>query len=151
MSKTQFPSLKDQFIAATRTTVTRDGATHALVDSIIADIERLLSARPCVVSWPSHLTELSTSLVNYGMPDFAGRDLSTQQDREQLGHDIEATICRFEPRLRDVTVRLLPDGGPTDSVVRFQISARLGIAPDFIIFDAKTELSTERVLQITRA
>lgn len=129
--------------------MTRRGAIQALIDSILIDVQRLLAERPCVVSWPSHLSELETSLVNYGLSDFAGEDLANHQDREQLGRRIEAVIRKYEPRLQDVNVQLLPDRGPSDNAVRFQISARVGAAPDLIIFDAQTTVSSDRLLQVT--
>lgn len=148
MSKSHFPSFKDQFAGNLPSTLTHQGAAQMLIESILVDVQRLLAERPCVVSWPSRLRELDRSLVNYGLADFAGEDLANNRDREQLGRRIEAVIRKYEPRLRDVHVRLLPDGGPAENTVRFQISARVGSAPDLILFDAQTELSSDRLFQV---
>lgn len=49
-----------------------------LIDSVHRDLEKLLNTRWRVVSWPPSLTELEHSLVNYGIPDFAGVNMSSR-------------------------------------------------------------------------
>ncbi len=50
------------------------------------------------------MTELSQSLFNYGLPDFATLSINSPKDRDRLLLELESTVALFEPRLRDMRV-----------------------------------------------
>lgn len=115
--------------------------------SVRRDLENLLNTRRRCMSWPSHLTELERSLVNYGLPDIAGMDLAAVREREGLGRLIEAVIRRFEPRFKTVHVEMLENADPQDRVLRFRIDALLRAepAPEPVVFDSALEPATGNV------
>lgn len=59
------------------------------------------------------------SVLNYGIPALAGR-VRTPSDYETLAREVEAAIARFEPRLREVRVRL--EGHDADVAVRSPVT-----------------------------
>jgi type VI secretion system protein ImpF len=112
--------------------------------SVRRDLENLLNTRWRPVPWPAELTELEQSLVNYGIPDFSGVNLSTPQDREDFRTTVERTIRMFEPRFKSVKVILLDNTNTADRVLRFRIDAMLHAtpAPEPVVFDSTLEPST---------
>jgi type VI secretion system protein ImpF len=107
-------------------------------------LENLLNTRWRPVPWPPELTELEQSLVNYGIPDFSGVNLSTPQDREDFRTTVERTIRMFEPRFKSIKVILLDNTNTADRVLRFRIDAMLHAtpAPEPVVFDSTLEPST---------
>ncbi len=89
------------------------------------DLENLLNTRWRCVSWPPDLEQLESSVVNYGIPDFTGTNMSLRSEREQLRAIVEKSIRRFEPRFKSVRVALLENADDFDRTVRFRIDALL--------------------------
>ncbi len=89
----------------------RDASAVDDVQSILAHLRVLLNTRqgdsPC--------------LPGYGIMDFTDIVYSVPASVPQLVKNIRATILDYEPRLRNVTVRHLPDEDPLS--LRFEISA----------------------------
>lgn len=92
------------------------GASHATVtrlsvedlkELVARDLEALLNTR---IALPDELLEqfpqCRRSLVTYGLQDFAGRSLSSFDDRAHICACLEAAIARHEPRLRNVRASL---------------------------------------------
>ncbi len=86
------------------------------VQSILVHLQKLLNTRqgdaPCV--------------PGYGVIDFADMVHGFPASVQQLVKNIRASIMEYEPRLKNVTVRHLPDDNPL--VLRFEISAQLAQA-----------------------
>jgi len=83
-----------------------------LKDAIARDLEALLNTRSTVqegvlAAYP----ECKTSMVSYGLCDFADRSLSSPTDRAAICASIENAIKCHEPRLRDAkaALELRPD------------------------------------------
>ena len=55
--------------------------------SLQRDLENLLNTRRRATGWPADLTELVLSLANYGIPDIAGADLGSAENREQFAQE----------------------------------------------------------------
>ncbi len=121
------PSLLDRLIGPEPAPRGRFNAdpTRFTREAIVRDLQRLLNTRARCVGWPDELKELDTTLLNYGLGDFADRDFATEGDREDLCDAIRKAIDLFEPRLRDVQVEVLPSEDPADRYVRMQITAAL--------------------------
>ena len=96
--------------------------------SVIRDLENLLNARRCIISPPASFKELNNSLFVYGLRDFTSSNPNSQPVRVQLRQDVEKTIARFEPRLKNVSVRF-ENASKKDRAVRFRISAMLVVEP----------------------
>ena len=91
---------------ATSATVSRM-SIEDLKDSVARDLEALLNTRTVI---PEDLLkrypECSGSIVTYGLNDFAGRSLSSHDDRAYICTCLEKAIARHEPRLRNVRASL---------------------------------------------
>jgi type VI secretion system protein ImpF len=132
----------------------RDPAMSA-ADSIIAlrnavrrDLEALLNARRRWRSWPAHFTELATSPIGWGIPDFASGAFSDAGRREELRIEIEDTIRRFEPRFLSVRVHLIDARDRLETTLRLRIEALLHAepAPEAITFDTLIDPATADVV-----
>lgn len=80
--------------------------------------------------------ELENSLACFGLPDFSSASILSALDQNRVKRALEAAVARFEPRLRDVLVTLLP-ARETERALRFRIDARLRVepAPEPVTFD----------------
>ena len=78
-----------------------------LKDSVARDLEALLNTRTVI---PEGLLkrypECARSIITYGLNDFAGRSLSSTDDRAYICMCLEKAIARHEPRLRNVKASL---------------------------------------------
>ncbi|ATQ76551.1 type VI secretion system baseplate subunit TssE [Massilia violaceinigra] len=87
-------------------TVTRM-SVEDLKDSVARDLEALLNTRTVI---PEDLLkrypECGRSIVTFGLNDFAGRSLSSPDDRAYICLCLEKAIARHEPRLRNVKASL---------------------------------------------
>jgi type VI secretion system protein ImpF len=111
-------------------------------ESVRGDLEDLLNTRPLWAAWPASLGELEDSLVNYGLPDFSGANLSAPQDHAKFCDKLRRCIESFEPRLQNVTVQKTSKGEPLNRILSFRIEATLRIFPiedQQIVFDSTIE------------
>lgn len=74
---------------------------------VARDLERLLNTRRCYddeefVGFPM----AGASIFNFGIPDFSAKSLSSGVDRDQICLAMAKAIERYDPRLRNVMVRL---------------------------------------------
>lgn len=97
--------------------------------SVTRDLQALLNTRsalPPAVLAP--YKEVSGSIVNYGLIDFAGMCMNSDTDQHKICQAVQAAIQRHEPRLHDVAVTLRPRKGAINRV-DFVITARLKSGP----------------------
>ena len=122
-------------------------ALSVLRRSVRRDLEALLNAHRRWRSWPAALSELNTSVVGFGIPDFTSGAFNDPKKRESLRAEIEAIIRRFEPRFMSVQVILLQSDNPLESTLRLRIDALLHAdpAPDPVSFDTMVDASTAEV------
>lgn len=131
------PSLIDRLIGDDAPTTNRFHADPAapVRNAIVRDLVCLLNTRARCVGWSEDLSELDSTLFNYGLPDFAGRDFATEADREYLRDSIARVIETFEPRLADVMIHVDSEEDSTDRNVRLQITARMIGADEPVVVD----------------
>jgi len=146
------PSVLDRLLdenpGATREPVkSRTQILREMKQSVRRDLENLLNTRCRCKTWPANLTELRVSLVNYGIPDITGTNLSTDRDRERFRRTMEEVIRDFEPRFKSVRVEILDNAEPMDRTLRFRIDALMHAepAPEPVVFDSSLEPSTGNV------
>jgi type VI secretion system protein ImpF len=72
--------------------------------------------------------EIRRSVVNYGVPPFAGRS-ARDFDRETLAREIRAVLAVFEPRLRESATRVVVAPGDRSAGLSIEIDALLIMAP----------------------
>lgn len=120
---------------------TRNQVLREMKQSVRRDLEQLLNTRWRCRSWPPDLEQLEVSLVNYGIPDFTGANMSQAAEREQLRAVIERVVRKFEPRFKSVTVRMMENADEFDRTLRFRIDAMLYAepAPEPVVFDSQLE------------
>jgi len=115
-------------------------------ESITRDLEALLNTRSALL--PDALTgypEVSASVVNYGLIDFAGMCMTSDTDQQRICTAVRLAIERHEPRLEKVTATLQPRKGAINRV-DFVITAELKNAPvaDPMQFNAVFQPSLQR-------
>jgi type VI secretion system protein ImpF len=120
----------------------------ALRNSVRRDLEALLNAKRRWRSWPSQMTQLATSPVGYGIPDFASGAFGDQSRRDELRREIEDTIRRFEPRFLSVRVQLLDPKDRLETTLRLRIAAVLHAepAPESVTFDTLVDPTTDDIV-----
>ena len=105
------------------------------------DLEWLLNTRQTPDGVPAGLKELTNSLASYGLPDFSGVSIKSTSERNQVRLAVEQAVTLFEPRLRDVSVTILPSA-ETERTLLFRIDASLVVdpAPEPVTFDTTLRL-----------
>ncbi|HTU22164.1 MAG TPA: type VI secretion system baseplate subunit TssE [Gemmataceae bacterium] len=139
------PSLLDRLIdPEAGGTAWRHGySVEQMVEAVHRDLEDLLNTRLVNIDIPEDCPETRRSLAGYGLPDLASLQAFTPEQRAEIGRILEATIARFEPRLRDVRATLVNPGETKERTIRFRIDARLCVEPaPEVAFDTILELST---------
>lgn len=96
--------------------------------AVIRDLENLLNSRRNITQLPAQLRELENSVATYGLKDFTGENTDSQKVRQTIRKDVEQTIARFEPRLKNVKVDL-ETGDKKERNLSFRISAVLVVDP----------------------
>ena len=119
----------------------RNQVLREMKRAVSRDLESLLNTRWRCKEWPADLEQLGESLVNYGIPDFSGLNMSSAEAREQLRAIVEQVIRKFEPRFKAVKVKLLANADETDRRLRLRIDAMLYAepAPEPVVFDSQLE------------
>ena len=119
----------------------RHQVLRELKQSVSRDLENLLNTRWRCTHWPSDLEDVEASLVNYGIPDFAGANMGSADSREQLRRIVEQVLRKFEPRFKSVRVNLVGNADETDRTLRLRIDALLYAepAPEPVVFDSQLE------------
>lgn len=112
-----------------------------LRSSVRRDLESLLNARYRVISPPEQFEQLSTSLLNYGLPDLATVNMRDVVKRQEFTRNIEHIIRTYEPRFKSVKVSYIANPRSTDRTLRFRIDAVMYAdpAPEVVVFDSVLE------------
>jgi len=136
--------LDDEPDNSRETAHSRRQVLRQLKQSVGRDLENLLNTRQRWGEIPESMEELQQSLVNYGIPDFTGMNMSLPSERQRLLGIIERVILRFEPRFKSVKVHLLKNSESFDRTLRFRIEGLLQVAPapEPVIFDSQLEPTT---------
>jgi type VI secretion system protein ImpF len=96
--------------------------------AVTRDLENLLNTRRNIQVPPATFEELNNSLFVYGVRDYTAQNPRSPAAKRQLRLDLEQTLMRFEPRLRNVTVQVEPST-TSERNLRFRISALLVADP----------------------
>jgi type VI secretion system protein ImpF len=112
--------------------------------AVLRDLEDLLNTRCSITAVPAQYTEVLGSICVFGMPELHSLNAISDQQRGQIGDKLEEIIRRFEPRLEDIRVTVVPQPDPhLERTIRFRIEARLAIDPaPPVVFDTVVELTT---------
>jgi type VI secretion system protein ImpF len=116
-----------------------------LKDAVARDLEALLNTRSVMAdAMLAPFPESRRSLLTYGLSDFAGRSLSSSDDRAFICQCLETAIARHEPRLRNVTATLEVREGAINRL-NFAINALLVVSSseEPVNFDAVLQPSSQ--------
>jgi type VI secretion system protein ImpF len=132
------PTLMDRLIAPLGNKAeigSRRGEDEEPAASIACDLHDLLNTRRQEVLVPPEFEQVASSIVNFGIPDFtACGNLRFTSEQGKLCRWIEEAIRTYEPRLCNVTVRVLDKENVT-SILRFRVEARLELTAERLSFD----------------
>lgn len=76
---------------------------------VTRDLERLLNTRCGLKISPKHYPETNRSVLYYGLRDYSAESPNSSDTRNRIVKDIEKTIQCFEPRLKNIKVRIDED------------------------------------------
>lgn len=109
--------------------------------SVQRDLENLLNTRCRCMSPSDEDSEFKSSLIEYGIPDFAGTNMGSSENRENVRRLVEDTVRRFEPRFKSVRVKLVENQDRADRGLRLRIDALMHAepAPEPVVFDSQLE------------
>src|SRR5262245_50225207 len=118
--------------------------TRTMAEAVRRDLEDLLNTRNSELPYGDRLPEVSTSIVQFGLPDLVSAQALTDDQRRAIGRTIVEVIERYEPRLKDVRVQLLdPQEDFERAVIRFKIDAELNVSPaEPVAFDTVLEVGS---------
>ncbi len=110
--------------------------------SVIRDLENLLNTKRQILLAPAAYREVNKSFFVYGLRDFTSQNPRSLGVRQQLRQDIEKTISRFEPRLKNVVVHL-ETSTQSERKLKFRITGLLMVDPvaEPITFDTYFDVS----------
>jgi type VI secretion system protein ImpF len=97
-----------------------------LKDIVVRDIENLLNTRRQILFVPASYKHVNNSVFVYGLEDFTAENPRSPSVRQRLRRDIEKTISKFEPRLKNATVHMERNIEKGQNL-RFRISGMLVI------------------------
>lgn len=112
--------------------------------AVARDLEGLLNTRLAIPEgWLDRYPACRTSVLNYGLRDFAGMCLTSSDDRKVICQYLKAAIECFEPRLCNVRAEVFTGPSSTNRL-DFVISATLRAqgAKGHIEFNAMLQPST---------
>jgi type VI secretion system protein ImpF len=113
-------------------------------DHVARDLEALLNTRAALPASVFERFPLArASILNYGLVDFAGFCLSSDEDRAAICASLKSAIETHEPRLKDVSASLILAEGSVNRL-DFVIHARLELASggDTVNFSAVLQPSS---------
>jgi type VI secretion system protein ImpF len=115
--------------------------------SVTRDLENLLNTRRRWKEFPPESRDLEGSLINYGIPDFTGLNMSVPSERERTRAEIERVIRRFEPRLKNVVVTIEANENTFERTLRFRITGvlRTEPLPERVVFDSELKPATAEI------
>ena len=127
--------------AAAMPTPTVAEALERLHAAVRRDVEAVLNARRRRRPLPALLSELTTSIANYGIPDPASGAYAVPELRAALAREVEATIRRFEPRLIQVSVALVEEDDDLGGPLKLKVDAvlRADPVPEAVSFETLLE------------
>lgn len=105
-------------------------SAEMMIESLNRDIESLLNTRNNGSLFTKQDDSLTRSIVNYGLADFALFNLLATDDQARLCQHIEELLIRYEPRLLNPKVSILPQTSESTFTWQFQINGELKLVDE---------------------
>lgn len=96
--------------------------------AVVRDLENLLNSRRSITHVPAQFKAVAHSVAVYGLKDYTAENPGNPAALQQIRKDVEMTISKFEPRLKNVSVRL-ETGDETERKLCFRVSGLLVVDP----------------------
>ena len=107
----------------------RGQSVRELEEAVRRDLQDLLNTRRTAIdSYPDD-SELTHSLLTFGLPELTAFNPTVPDQRRTLQGIIERTIQLFEPRLMDVRVTSITADASTGRGLRMCVEALLRVSP----------------------
>jgi type VI secretion system protein ImpF len=140
------PALLDRLIRS-EGDAARVISKNELRQAVLRDLSWLFNATQPLSEWNQSHPALAGTVLNFGLPPLAGRQLS-KLDIAQLERTIAETIKRFEPRILPDTlvVRALESGSgvlDTHNMIEFEIRGQLWAQPVPLEILLRTQMDLE--------
>jgi type VI secretion system protein ImpF len=123
------PSFLDQFSLTEPAGLPEHGFDATWRSALLRDLENLLNTRVRFQQNMDNYSELPRSLLTYGLPDFSHLRFEMESHRQVFAEQVKLALLRFEPRLREVEVSVLPVERAFERTLYLRISARLSVNP----------------------
>jgi type VI secretion system protein ImpF len=107
----------------------RGQSVRELEEAVRRDLQDLLNTRQTASEYVPENSELSRSLLTFGLPELSTYNPTVPDHRKQLQEIIEQAIRRFEPRLMNVRVTSISADSATGRGLRMSIEALLRVSP----------------------
>jgi type VI secretion system protein ImpF len=132
------PTLMDRLVPPLRKSGEIGARSRGEEDELAAiarDLHPLLNTRRQEFLVPAEFEQVATSIVNFGIPDFTScGNLRFTSEQGKLCRWIEEAIRVYEPRLRNISVRVLDKENVT-SILRFRVEAKSNLTTERLSFD----------------
>jgi type VI secretion system protein ImpF len=118
------------------TSVSRRFGKADIRDAVVRDLENLFNTRQYIQMPDEEYPQVLNSVFGYGLRDFSSENPKSPFVRRRLRQEIEETIAHYEPRLKNVAVRLdTPD--EAFRTFSFRITGVLEVEPisEPVVFD----------------
>jgi len=107
---------------------------RALRESVRAELSRLLNTRRHGRRGGAADGGAMT-VLDYGLPDFSSLSAASGEDQRRLAAEVAAAVAAFEPRLRDVRVRVERVAGADRSLaLRVEATLSVGLVAEPVSF-----------------
>ncbi len=116
-------------------------SVREMEQAVLRDLRGLLGTHLTKMDVPKEYTEVCNSIYVYGLPDITSLNELTNEQQSEIARLIEETVARFEPRLRNVKVRLLKPTEGKQRAALVHLDARLALDP-------APEMAVETVLDL---
>lgn len=123
--------LEDQPVRAANVGLARGEMVRSIKRALLRDLEWLLNTRRCGLGEEveKSLTELQSSVVSFGIPDFTAMDFASDKRRAEMARMIERAIRQFETRISDVSVTLVDTKRTLERRLHLRIEALIRVEP----------------------
>lgn len=132
------PNSSLQLILGPNLTFLDSKTKQEIINNLIIDIRNLLNTKKVF-----NFSDNFGFVTDYGLPDLSYYSTYSQKDREEVSNLITDCLRKFEPRLKDVTIKSL-----SEKAFAFKISAVFCLDTEQIplILEAKITYSSQKII-----
>jgi type VI secretion system lysozyme-like protein len=135
-------SVMDRLLVQRASGVIGESNRYAQLISLRRDLEVLLNTHRREVVIPEKFVNCANSILNFGVPDLMQcGDLNTPVERDRVCEALEKAIETFEPRLGDVSVKLVPSDD-SNRYRHFRLEATVVSLSQWVVWEMNLRRNT---------